>query len=119
MLKFSPPVHCVNNGDNCSNLFTLLVYFIHSRVRRGVDSADWSASALFQQLPYRRWRGHQRHAGPGYVYPRFPIEGRPDDRKAAPRQGPYNRAALSKPIARAASGGSCARISRQRRTMAA
>ena len=25
---------CVNNGDNYTNLFTLLVYFIHSRVRR-------------------------------------------------------------------------------------
>jgi hypothetical protein len=26
---WQPPVDCVNNEDNCSKLFSLLIYFIH------------------------------------------------------------------------------------------
>jgi hypothetical protein len=31
MLLWWPSVNLVNNGDNCSKLFTSYVYFIHSR----------------------------------------------------------------------------------------
>ena len=34
VFQFLHPVHCVNNGDNYTKLFTLFGYFVPSRIRR-------------------------------------------------------------------------------------
>ena len=46
MLMWRAPVESVNNGDNYSKLFTLLVYFIHSRGRRPMGAVAAHRPAL-------------------------------------------------------------------------